>query len=160
MTPGLKRLPARFYRSDSGREPVRGWLKGLDPEDRSMQKMTRAIYQENPGDSATRHRLGAQTEKGRGHMKKKNIGSSFDSWLREEGIYEEVTATAIKRVLARQVEAAMKEKQFSKAEMARRMHTSRAALDRLLDPEYDAVTLSTLRKAAVAVGRELRLELV
>ena len=49
-------------------------------------------------------------------MKKKNIGSSFDSWLREEGIYEEVTATAIKRVLARQVEAAMKEKQFSKAE--------------------------------------------
>ena len=48
-------------------------------------------------------------------MKKKNIGSSFDSWLHEEGIYEEVTATAIKRVLARQVEAAMKEKQFSKA---------------------------------------------
>ena len=53
-------------------------------------------------------------------MKKKNIGSSFDSWLREEGIYEEVAATAVKRVLARQVEAAMKEKQFSKAEMARR----------------------------------------
>jgi hypothetical protein len=52
---------------------------------------------------------------------KKNTGSSFDSWLREEGIYEEVTATAIKRVLARQVEAAMKEKRFSKAEMARRM---------------------------------------
>jgi len=53
-------------------------------------------------------------------MKKRNIGSSFDSWLREEGIYEEVAATAVKRVLARQVEAAMKEKQFSKAEMARR----------------------------------------
>ena len=93
-------------------------------------------------------------------MKKKNIGSSFDSWLREEGIYEEVTAAAIKRVLARQLEAAMKEKQFSKAEMARRMHTSRAALDRLLDPGYDAVTLNTLRKAAMAVGRKLRLELV
>ena len=92
-------------------------------------------------------------------MKKKNIGSSFDSWLGEEGIREEVTATAIKRVLARQVEAAMKEKNFSKAEMARRMHTSRAALDRLLDPEYEAVTLSTLRKAATAVGRELRMEL-
>jgi|HubBroStandDraft_1064217.scaffolds.fasta_scaffold08632_2 antitoxin HicB len=83
-------------------------------------------------------------------MKKKNIGSSFDGWLREEGIYEEVTASAIKRVLARQVEAAMKERNFSKAEMARRMHTSRAALDRLLDPEYDAVTLSALRKAAAA----------
>jgi predicted XRE-type DNA-binding protein len=93
-------------------------------------------------------------------MKEKNIGSSFDSWLREEGIYEQVTATAIKRALARQIEAAMQEKQFSKAEMARRMHTSRAALDRLLDPEYESVTLSTLRKAALAVGRELRLELV
>jgi len=93
-------------------------------------------------------------------MKKKHIGSSFDSWLREEGIYEEVTATAIKRVLARQIEAAMKERQFSKAEMARRMRTSRAALDRLLDPGYDAVTLNTLRKAATAVGRQLRLELV
>jgi len=92
-------------------------------------------------------------------MKKKNIGSSLDSWLREEGVYGEVTTAAIKRVLARQVEAAMKEKNFSKAEMARRMHTSRAALDRLLDPEYAAVTLSTLRKAATAVGRELRLEL-
>ncbi len=93
-------------------------------------------------------------------MNRKNLGSSFDSWLREEGTYEEVTAAAIKRVLARQVEAAMKEKQFSKAEMARRMHTSRAALDRLLDPGYEAVTLSTLRKAAAAVGRRLRLELV
>ena len=93
-------------------------------------------------------------------MKKNNIGSSLDSLLREEGIYEEVTATAIKRVLARQVEAAMQEKQFTKAEMARKMHTSRAALDRLLDPDYDAVTLSTLRKAAVAVVREIRIELV
>jgi predicted XRE-type DNA-binding protein len=93
-------------------------------------------------------------------MKKKNFGSSLDSLLREEGLYEEVTATAIKRVLARQVEAAMQEKQFTKAEMARKMHTSRAALDRLLDPDYDAVTLSALLKAAVAVGREIRIELV
>lgn len=93
-------------------------------------------------------------------MKKSNIGSSFDSWLREEGIYEEVSAAALKRVLARQVAAAMKEKQFTKAEMARRMRTSRAALDRLLDPGYDAVTLSTLSKAAQAVGRQVRVELV
>ena len=93
-------------------------------------------------------------------MKKKNIGSSFDSWLREEGLYEEVNATAIKRVVARQVEAAMEEKGLTKAEMARRMHTSRAALDRLLDPDNDAVTLGTLRKAAAVVGREIRLELV
>jgi antitoxin HicB len=54
----------------------------------------------------------------------------------------------------------MKEKNFSKAEMAKRMHTSRTALDRLLDPENDAVTLSTLRKAATVVGREIRLELI
>jgi len=94
------------------------------------------------------------------HPKRKNIGSSVDCWLREDGIYEEVSAAAIKRVLARQVEGAIKEKHVSKAEMARRMHTSRAALDRLLDPDYDAVTLSILRKAATAVGRELRLELV
>jgi len=91
---------------------------------------------------------------------KKNIGSTFDSWLREEGIYEEVSAAAIKRVVARQVEAAMKERSLTKAEMARRMHTSRAALDRLLDPENGAITLSTLQKAAAVVGREIRLELV
>jgi len=93
-------------------------------------------------------------------MKKKNLGSSFDSWLKEEGIYEEVTASAIKRVLSRQLEAAMAEKGLSKAEMARRMHTSRAALNRLLDPENDSVTLNTLQKAATVIGREVRLELV
>jgi antitoxin HicB len=93
-------------------------------------------------------------------MKEKNIGSSFDSWLREEGIYEQVSANAIKRVVARQVEAAMLEKGLSKAEMARRMRTSRAALDRLLDPQNDALTMSTLQKAAAVVGREIRLELV
>ena len=93
-------------------------------------------------------------------MKQKNIGSTFDSWLREEGLYEEVSATAIKRVVARQVEAAMEQKGLTKAEMARRMHTSRAALDRFLDPDNDAVTLGTLRKAAAVVGRQIRLELV
>ena len=93
-------------------------------------------------------------------MKKKNIGTSFDNWLREEGIYEEATSTAIKRVLARQLESAMKEQKLSKAEMAKRMNTSRAALDRLLDPKHEGVTLGTLQKAATAVGREIRLELI
>ena len=92
-------------------------------------------------------------------MKKKNIGSTFDNWLSEEGIFEEVTVAGLKRVLARQIVAAMKEKHFSKTEMARRMHTSRTTLGRLLDPEHDAVTLSTLRKIAAAVGRELGLSL-
>lgn len=93
-------------------------------------------------------------------MKPKSVGSSFDDFLREEGIYEEVTATAIKRVLARQIELAMQEKQLSKSAMAKLMDTSRAALDRLLDSENDSVTLNTLSKAAHAVGRRLRLELV
>lgn len=93
-------------------------------------------------------------------MKKKNIGSEFDSWLREEGIHEPATAGAIKRVLARQIEAAMREHRLSKTEMARRMETSRAALNRLLDPSNGSVTLATLQKAATAVGREVRLELV
>jgi len=61
------------------------------------------------------------------------IGSPFDSWLREEKLYDEAAASAIKRVLARQVAAAMKESRLSKSEVARRMDTSRAALDRLLD---------------------------
>ena len=93
-------------------------------------------------------------------MKKKNIGSTFDSFLREEGIYEDASAAAIKRVVARQLESTMKEKHITKAEMARRMRTSRSALDRLLDPENDAISLSTLQKAAAVVGRQLRLELV
>jgi antitoxin HicB len=93
-------------------------------------------------------------------MKKTNIGSSFDSWLREEGIYEVTSSHAIKRVISRQVEAAMEAKGLSKAEMAKRMHTSRAALDRLLDPNNAAITLNTLQKAAAVVGREIRLELV
>jgi antitoxin HicB len=93
-------------------------------------------------------------------MRKQNIGSSFDDWLREEGIYEESTSTAIKRVLARQVADAMKADGVSKSEMAKRMQTSRAALDRLLDPANDSVTLATLQKAATAVGRQIRLELV
>ena len=94
-------------------------------------------------------------------MKKKNIGSTFDSFLREEGIYEEVSFAAIKRVIVRQVESEMKEQHLSKAEMARRMRTSRSAFDRFLDPENESpLALSTLQKAAAAVGRQLRLELV
>jgi antitoxin HicB len=93
-------------------------------------------------------------------MKKKHVGSSFDSWLREKGIYQEVSSAASKRVLTRQLEAAMQEQGLSKAEMARRMQTSRAALDRLLDPDNDSVTLHTLNKAAVVIGREVRMVLV
>ncbi len=93
-------------------------------------------------------------------MKKKHVGTSFDSWLEEEGIRQEVTAGAIKRVLARQVATAMAQEGLTKTAMARRMQTSRSALNRLLDAENESVTLATLQKAATAIGREVRVELV
>jgi antitoxin HicB len=94
-------------------------------------------------------------------MKKKGrIGFSFDDFPREEGIYEEVTARAIKRVIARQLGVLMQEQGLTKSELAKRMETSRAQLDRLLDPENESVTLGTLTRAAHAVGRNLRMELV
>ena len=83
-----------------------------------------------------------------------------EDWLKEEGIYEEATTAAIKRVLAWQLEQAMKEGKLTKSAMARRMETSRPQLDRLLDPDNGNVTLDTLAKAAAAVGRKVRLELV
>jgi antitoxin HicB len=94
-------------------------------------------------------------------MKKKGkIGSSFDEFLKEEGIYEEVTARAIKRVIARQLDALMQDQGLTKSSLAKRMKTSRAQLDRLLDPDNESVTLDTLTRAAQAVGRQLRMELV
>ncbi len=95
-------------------------------------------------------------------MNKRNprVGSPFSDFLKEEGIFEEVTAHAIKRVLAWQIEQAMKTQRISKVEMAKRMKTSRAQLDRLLDPDNDKVQLDTVQRAAAAVGRKLHLELV
>ncbi|MFQ5763371.1 MAG: helix-turn-helix domain-containing protein [Rhodospirillales bacterium] len=92
--------------------------------------------------------------------RKGRIGSSFDDFLKEEGLYEEVTAGAIKQVLARQLREAMEEQRITKVDMARRMRTSRSQLDRLLDPDNTRVRLDTLYKAATAVGRMVRLELV
>jgi antitoxin HicB len=91
---------------------------------------------------------------------KGRIGSAFDDFLKDEGIYAEVTARAIKRVIARQLDALMEEEGLTKTELARRMKTSRAQLDRLLDPHNESVTLGTLARAAKAVGRQLRMELV
>ncbi len=91
--------------------------------------------------------------------RKERLGSSFDDFLKDEGIYEEVTAGAIKRVLTRQIAEAMKAGEISKSEMARRMNTSRSQLDRLLDPDNTKIRLDTLYKAARAVGRTVRLEL-
>ncbi len=86
-------------------------------------------------------------------------GSSLDSFLEEEGTLEEFRAVAIKEVIAWQIQEAMKARKLSKNKMAVMMHTSRAQLDRLLDPAKGNVTLETLQRAAHVLGRELRIEL-
>jgi predicted XRE-type DNA-binding protein len=89
-----------------------------------------------------------------------HVGSTFESWLDEQGIRGEVTAAAIKEVIAAQIAAEMKKKGITKARMAEMMETSRAQIDRLLDPKNNSATLETLVRAAKVLGRELRLELV
>lgn len=89
----------------------------------------------------------------------KHIGNSFDDFLEEEGMREEVTAAAVKRVIAWQFAQAMKARKISKTEMAARMHTSRMVVNRLLDENDTSVTLATLARASVALGTPLRFEL-
>jgi len=94
-------------------------------------------------------------------MKRKGrIGSTFESWLDEAGIRAEVTVAAIKAVIARQLADEMKKKKLTKKRMAELMKTSRAQLDRLLDPDNGSATIESLQRAAKIVGRELRMELV
>ena len=92
--------------------------------------------------------------------KKGKVGSSFDSFLAEQGIREGCEEQAVKQILADQIKAAMQKNRLTKTAMALRMQTSRRALDRLLDPSNASVTLHTLQRAAVAIGRQLRLELI
>lgn len=89
----------------------------------------------------------------------KHIGSNFDDFLEEEGMLANAEAVAIKRVIAYQIEAEMKRAKVTKIEMAKKMRTSRSSLDRLLDPENASVSLLTLERAAVVLGRKLRIEL-
>lgn len=93
-------------------------------------------------------------------MNEEHLGSSLDDFLEEEGLLAEAESVAVKRVLAFQLAQLMSEQQLTKSEMARRMKTSRAAVDRLLNPESEAITLTTLEKAASALGRRLHVELV
>lgn len=91
---------------------------------------------------------------------KGRIGSAFDDFLHEQGIFDEVQAGAIKKVVAHQLRAEMKAQKLTKVAMARLMNTSRSQLDRLLDPANVAVSLETLSRAASAIGRGIRLELI
>ena len=92
-------------------------------------------------------------------MGKHNIGSRFDDFLQQEAMLEEVTAVALKRVIAWQIAEEMKAQQLTKARLATRMHTSRAALDRLLDENDPGLTLTTLASAAAALGRRVDIRL-
>lgn len=88
-----------------------------------------------------------------------HTGSSFDSFLEEEGILDQTEAIAVKRVIAWQLRRAMKRRNISKYVMAKRLHTSRSQVDRLLDPQHTGVTIGTITRAAKAVGKTLRFQM-
>lgn len=92
-------------------------------------------------------------------MSKKNLGSSIDDFLKNEGVFEEAQAQAVKEVIAWQLAKAMKKKKISKARMAVLLRTSRSQVDRILDPKRD-ITLSSLQRAAALVGQRVVIELV
>jgi antitoxin HicB len=92
-------------------------------------------------------------------MRAKNIGSSFDDFLQEEGLLDEANAVAIKRVISWQIDKEMKAQKLTKSAMAKKMHTSRAALNRLLDETDTSLTLTTLSRAATVLGKKFRIEL-
>lgn len=92
-------------------------------------------------------------------MNAQHIGSSFDDFLAEEAILEEATAVAVKRVIAWQIEQEMAAQKLTKSSMAKKMHTSRAALNRLLDESDTSLTLTTLASAAAVLGKTIKVEL-
>jgi DNA-binding phage protein len=92
-------------------------------------------------------------------MKNKHIGSDFDEFLQEEGLLAEAEATAVKRIIAHQIETDLVARNLTKSTLAHMMRTSRSSLDRLLDPENASVTLLTLENVALALGRKLKVEL-
>ena len=92
-------------------------------------------------------------------MKHKNIGASFDSFLDDEGIRDQVEDIAIKRVIAFQIQDEMEKKHLTKTELAKKMHTSRSSLNRMLDPEDETITFKTLKKAENVLEKKLVIQL-
>ena len=90
----------------------------------------------------------------------KHAGSSIDDFLREEGVFEEFQAIAIKEVIAWQLGQAMKDMKISKRKLAELMHTSRTQVDRVLAPKDGNVTIATLQRAAAVIGRKVQVELI
>jgi antitoxin HicB len=117
------------------------------------------ICQEDAYHAGRRPEFGAPTQEGVGAMSRKNMGSSIDSFLKEEGIFEDAQAHAIKEVVAWQLSEAMRKKKISKSKMAAMLKTSRSQVDRLLDSRDD-ITLLSLQRAAAMVGKRVSIELV
>lgn len=91
--------------------------------------------------------------------KNPHIGSDFDDFLREQGIFEQVERASATKLIALELQVHMQDERISKLEMARRLKTSRSQLDRLLDPANQSVTLATLERAAAVLGKRLRVTL-
>jgi antitoxin HicB len=117
------------------------------------------VHQENSGHAGWGFGNGAKAPEGVGVTSKKHMGSSIVDFLKEEGIFEEAQAQAVKEVVAWQLAEAMKKKKISKNKMAKLLKTSRTQVDRILDPKND-ITLGSLQRAAAMVGRRVTIELV
>ena len=134
-TPVIDQLP------ENAEDAERGLRAGVEKQDQASN------WDWNEGWTAMRVRKNRKTTD--------HSGSSFDSFLEQEGIREEVEAVALKRVLARQLEQAMQKQHKTKQAMARQLHTSRSQLERLLDPRNVSVTLETITRAARALGKRV-----
>jgi hypothetical protein len=117
------------------------------------------IHQEDAEDTRVRSGNSSEASEGVAVMSEKHLGSSIDDFLKEEGIFEEAQAQAIKEVVAWQLAEAMRTKKISKSKMAALLKTSRSQVDRLLDPSND-ITLGSLQRAAAVVGRRVSIELL
>lgn len=146
-----------------GQNQIGGWYcSGFLHGGQRLHDLTAWLHQEISKDPTKRTEDGIKPPwqlQERHKMKNEHVGSSFDDFLEEEGLRAEAEAAAIKRVIAFQIEQEMKLANLSKTAMAERMCTSRTALDRLLDPANVSVTLQTLERAALALGKSLKIEL-
>ena len=132
---GERPLAVVFFQTEADHEPVRSWLQELPKEERKAIVCKRM-------------------------NKNKHRGTNFRDFLEEDGLLEEVEARALKRAIALQLAKLIEQKSLSKADLALRMKTSRAAVDRMLDGANSSMTLATLEKAALALGQRIKLELV
>jgi len=173
-----------FFKIDMGNEPAREWLKSLTREERQLlgediKTAQIGFFTKGPDMlvilhgfikksqitplaelKITRKRLSSMAKYKDRELNEKHIGSSFDDFLKEESIYDEVVVAATKKALAFKIQQLMREMHISKAALAKQMNTSRSALDRLLDPNNTSVTLQSIGKAASVLGKRVVVDLI